>query len=381
MMVRQFTIAVPEEALLDLKHRLSMARWPTALDSSWEDGTSLDFLRELVDHWQNRFNWRTEEARLNHLPQFVALVDGTEIHFIHQKGVGPAPLPLVLTHGWPGSFTEFERILPLLTNPAAHGGDPADAFDVVVPSLPGYGFSSAPIKPGVGSRAIAGLWHELMTSLGYRRFGAQGGDIGSGVSTWLARLFPDNVCGVHLNYVSAGLRPALASGEELTEEERAYQTRAAAWALTEGAYSAIQSTKPQTLAFSLSDSPVGLAAWISEKFRAWTDCDGDLESILSFDVILTDISIYWFSGNLNASLRLYKENRQDPLTFEAGERLKPPVGVANFPKELPIPPRSLVERVANVTRWSDMPAGGHFAALEQPDLLANEIREFFRPLR
>jgi pimeloyl-ACP methyl ester carboxylesterase len=382
MIIRPFTIAITDEALLDLKNRLSMVRWPKALDdASWEDGTSLTFLHRLLDQWKNRFNWRAEEARLNHLPQFMGSVDGTDIHFIHQKGVGPEPLPLILTHGWPGSFTEFERILPLLTNPGAYGGDPADAFDVVVPSLPGYGFSSAPVESGVGSRDIAGLWHELMTSLGYERFGAQGGDIGSGVSTWLARLFPDKVLGVHLNYVSAGFRPTLPPGEELAEEERAYQMSVASWAASEGAYSAMHSTKPQTLAFALSDSPVGLAAWISEKFRAWTDCDGDLEGILSLDTILTDISIYWFGGNLNASLRLYKENRLDPLIFAPNERLTPPLGIAHFPKELPIPPRSWVERVANVTRWSEMPAGGHFAALEQPDLLANEIREFFRPLR
>ncbi|MBY3246203.1 epoxide hydrolase [Rhizobium laguerreae] len=382
MIIRPFTIAVPAEVLQDLKHRLSTARWPKALDeASWEDGASLAFLRRLVDHWQDRFNWRAEEARLNQLPQFVGSVDGADIHFIHQKGVGPAPLPLILTHGWPGSFTEFERILPLLTNPGAYGGDPVDSFDVVVPSLPGYGFSSAPLEPGVGSRDIADLWQELMTSLGYERFGAQGGDIGSGVSTWLARLFPDKVLGVHLNYVSAGFRPTLAPGEDPTEEERAYQMSAASWAATEGAYSAMHSTKPQTLAFALSDSPVGLAAWISEKFRAWTDCDGDLESVLSLDTILTDISLYWFSGNLNASLRLYKENRLDPLIFALNERLTPPLGIAHFPKELPIPPRPWVERVAKVTRWSDMPRGGHFAALEQPDLLAKEIREFFRPLR
>lgn len=290
-------------------------------------------------------------------------------------------MPLVLTHGWPGSFTEFEKIIPLLTDPQAFGGDPEDAFTVIVPSLPGYGFSSAPSTAGTGSRAIAGIWNDLMASLGYERYGAQGGDIGSGVSIWLARLFPAWVIGAHLNYVSAGLQPTLASPDDLTAAEQEFRTTASSWAATEGAYSALQSTKPQTLAYSLSDSPAGLAAWIIEKVQAWSDCGGDLKSILSFDTILTDISLYWFSNNLNASLRLYKENRLDPLAFSPCERLTPPVGMAHFPKELPVPPRSWLERVATVTRWSEMPAGGHFAALEQPQLLAEEIRAFFRPLR
>jgi pimeloyl-ACP methyl ester carboxylesterase len=382
MSISPFRISIPDEDIFDLKHRLAHTRWPNTLDAtSWEDGTSLAFLKKLVDHWSHRFDWRAEEARLNRLPHFKTAIAGLDIHFIHQRGTGPAPMPLVLTHGWPGSFTEFERIIPLLTNPGDHGGDPEDAFDVVVPSLPGYGFSSAPVETGTGSRAIAGIWHELMTSLGYSRFGAQGGDIGAGVSTWLARLYPEDVIGVHLNYISAGFQPALPPGEQPTQEESAYRQRISAWAGLEGAYSAMHATKPQTLAFALSDSPVGLAAWIAEKFRAWSDCGGDIESILSLDTLLTDISIYWFGGNLDSALRLYKENRLDPLSFALGERLVTPFGVARFPKELPLPPQSWVERVADVTRWSEMPAGGHFAALEQPELLAGEIRAFFRPLR
>ncbi|TWF54440.1 epoxide hydrolase family protein [Neorhizobium alkalisoli] len=382
MGISPFRINVPDEDISDLKLRLARTRWPNTLDAaSWEDGTSLAFLQKLVHQWSHRFDWRAEEARLNQLPHFKTEIAGLDIHFIHKRGTGPAPMPLVLTHGWPGSFTEFERIIPLLTDPGAHGGDPADAFDVVVPSLPGYGFSSAPLKAGTGSRAIAGIWHDLMTTLGYRRFGAQGGDIGAGVSTWLARLYPADLIGVHLNYVSAGFRPTLSPGEEPTQEESAYQQRVLAWSALEGAYSALHATKPQTLAFALTDSPVGLAAWIAEKFRAWSDCNGDLESIISLDTLLTDISIYWFSGNLDSALRLYKENRLDPLVFDFGERLAPSFGIAHFPKELPIPPQSWVERVADVTRWSEMPAGGHFAALEQPQLLAEEIRAFFRPLR
>lgn len=381
-MIRPFKIAIANEVLQYLKSRLSRVRLAGSLAAlSWEDGASLAYTRTAIEYWHTGFDWRKQEAQLNQLSQFTADINENQIHFVHEKGVGTAPMPLLLTHGWPGSFAEFEKIIPLLTDPETHGGDPEDAFSVVVPSLPGYGFSSAPQTNGVGSRAIAGMWNELMTLLGYDRYGAQGGDIGSGVSIWLARQFPDNVIGAHLNYVSAGLQPTLAQHEEMTAEEMSFGQIAASWAAAHGAYSALQSTKPQTLAFSLSDSPVGLAAWIIEKFQAWSDCGGDLGSILSLDTILTDISLYWFSNNLNASLRLYKENRLDPLTFAPGERIKPPVGMAHFPLELPIPPRSWVERVATVTRWSEMPAGGHFAALEQPQLLAEEIRAFFRPLR
>lgn len=381
MFHRPFAIDIPDRAVDDLRERLFATRWPKALDGdTWEDGASLAFMRRLVDHWANRFDWRAQEAKLNRLPQFMATIGDADIHFIHQRGIGPSPLPLVLTHGWPGSFVEFESILPLLTDPAAHGGDPDDAFHVVVPSLPGYGFSPAPTTAGQGSRAIAGLWHELMLELGYDRFGAQGGDVGSGVSVWLARLFPDETLGIHLNYLSPSFRPHVGY-RTVTPEEQSYLDRVAAWSTAEGAYAAMHATKPQTLSFSLVDSPVGLAAWITEKFRSWSDCAGDVESIASLDTLLTDISIYWFGGDLAGSLRLYKENRLDPLVLEPDERIRPPLGMAHFPRELPTPPRSWAERAFDVTRWSEMAAGGHFAALEQPDALAREIRAFFRPLR
>jgi pimeloyl-ACP methyl ester carboxylesterase len=381
--IQPFSIRVPNGALEDLARRLGAVRWPASFDSEgWADGASLLFVRRLWEHWRRRFDWRAEEARLNRLPQYKAKLDGREIHFVHQRGRGPAPMPLILTHGWPGSFAEMERILPLLTDPAAHGADPADAFDVVVPSLPGFAFSSAPSSAGVSSRTIARAWRELMSGLGYPSFGAQGGDIGAGVSMWLARLYPESVVGAHLNYIPGGYRPPLGPGSTpLTIEEQAFRDRAAMWASEEGAYAALQGTKPQTLAFALTDSPVGLAAWIVEKFRAWSDCDGDVERVFSLDTLLADICLYWFSDSLGASLRLYKENRLAPLAFEPGERVAPPLGVAVFPHELPMPPRSWVERVFEVARWTEMPAGGHFAALEHPQLLAADIRAFFRPLR
>ena len=381
--ISPFTLDVSPAQSEDLRRRLGATRWPTPLaEAGWQDGTEFAFLRHLLTHWQHRFCWPEQQARLNRLRHFIARIDGDDIHFVHQRGHGPAPLPLVLTHGWPGAFTEFERIIPLLTDPARHGGKAEDAFDVVVPSLPGFGFSSAPSRPGTSSRRVAQLWRALMHTLGYQRFGAQGGDIGAGVSVWLGRLYPQEVIGLHLNYMPASYRPTLGEGDPpLAPQEHAFLNQAADFAATEGAYAALQATRPQTLAFALTDSPVGLAAWIVEKFRAWSDCGGELERVISLDTLLTNLSLYWFSNSLDASLRIYKENRQAPLQFRSGERVTVPLRFARFPRELPTPPRCYVERVFSVQRWRDMPAGGHFAALERPVELAEEIRACFRPLR
>ncbi|WP_285426612.1 epoxide hydrolase family protein [Pseudomonas sp. efr-133-TYG-103a] len=383
MPIRPFTLAVPSEQLEDLQRRLRSVRLPEGLDPhSWDDGTATAFVQRLLNHWRERFDWRSVERRINQLPQFIADIDGQPIHFVHQRGNGPKPMPLIITHGWPGSFLELERLMPLLTDPASHGGDAADAFDVVVPSLPGYGCSPAPARPGVSSRQIAGLWASLMRTLGYTRFGAQGGDIGAGVSMWLARDNHAMLSGVHVNYIPGSFRPHTDDGPHaVTEQEQDFLTRSSQFAASEGAYAALHSTKPQTLAFALTDSPAGLAAWIAEKFHAWVDHPGDLETVVPLDTLLGDIALYWFGGTLDASLRLYKENRQNPLVFQADERVATPLGVAVFPKELPMPPRSWVERAFDVHRWEIMPRGGHFAALEQPELLAEEIRAFFKPLR
>jgi pimeloyl-ACP methyl ester carboxylesterase len=381
--IRPFVIDIPEERLEDLRRRLSTVRWPKPVSGAkWSDGADLEFLQRLTDYWLNTFDWRAQEKRLNRLPQFMATIDNQEIHFVHVRGNGPDPLPLILTHGWPGSFAEMEHVIPLLADPRARGGDPVDAFDVVVPSLPGYGFSPAPAVPGVSSRRIADLWQGLMAKLGYFRFALQGGDIGAGVSVWTARLFPEQVAGVHLNFIPGSYRPPF--GKELppvSQEEQEYLDKVADWTATEGGYAHLHATRPQTLSYALTDSPVGLAAWFVEKFRNWSDCNGDVEQAFGFDTLLTDISLYWFGDDINGSLRLYKENRLAPLTFNPGERVAPPLGVALFPRELPMPPRSWVERVLNVQRWSVLPRGGHFAALEQPELLAEDIRAFFRPLR
>jgi len=383
MQVKPFAIAISDEQLEDLGLRLRLTRWPDAIEGmGWEDGTDRAFLQGLAGYWQTGFDWRAQEARLNALPQFIAELDGIDIHFVHQRGTGPAPFPLVITHGWPGSFVEMEQIIPLLADPGGHGADPADAFDVVVPSLPGYGFSQRPSRPGFDPYQASDLWMRLMTGLGYERFGAQGGDWGASVSTWLAFRFPDHVAGLHLNFIPGSYRPPLGDGQPpLSEDERAFLDASLAWADAEGAYGHIQRTRPQTLAYALTDSPVGLAAWIVEKFRAWSDCGGDVERAFTMDALLTNISIYWFTSTIGSSMRLYRESGRRPLHFAAGEHVSPPLGVAAFPHELPMPPRAWVERVYNVARWTPMPRGGHFAAMEAPELLAEEIRAFFRPLR
>lgn len=383
MDLRDFKINVPDGQIADLKLRLRNTRFPAALDADqWDDGASLAFVRRLADYWLHQFDWRAQEARLNCLPQFQATVEGHDIHFVYQTGKGPAPMPLVLTHGWPGSFVEMERVIPLLTDPASHGGDAADAFHVVVPSLPGFGFSAAPAGPGVSAHHVAGLWLRLMNGLGFDRFATQGGDIGAGVSMWLARRFPEQIIGAHLNYIPGSFRPSLTGNVlPVSADEQAFLDTAAAWSAAEGAYAAVQSTKPQTLSYAMTDSPVGLAAWIVEKFRSWSDCDGDVERVFTMDQLLTDISLYWFGHMLDASFRIYRENRLRPLAFGPNERVATPLGVALFPHELPTPPRSWVERVFDVQRWTPMPRGGHFAALEQPELLVEDIRALFRPLR
>jgi pimeloyl-ACP methyl ester carboxylesterase len=291
-------------------------------------------------------------------------------------------MPLILSHGWPGSFLEMQRIIPLLADPGRHGGDPADAFHVVVPSLPGYTLSSAPSHKGTGPYEIAGLWHELMAGLGYERFGAQGGDIGAAVSTWLGVRFAESLAGIHLNYVPGSYRPPLGDGAPpLTADEQAFLDRSAAFAASEGAYAQLQRTKPQTLAVGLNDSPAGLAAWMAEKFYAWSDSGGLLAPVISRDTLLTNISLYWLTGCVGSSLRQYVEGSQRPLQFAAGQRVEVPLGVAVFPAELPMPPRSWLQRCFDVQHWSSQARGGHFAALEQPQLLAEDIRAFFRPLR
>ena len=383
MSVTPFTIAIPESEIEELRRRLRAARWPDQpTDTGWELGTDIAYLRELVAYWGSGFDWRAREAELNRLPQFKIDLDGTVIHFAHVKGKGGAGggLPLILTHGWPGSFAEFAKLIPMLTDPQAHGGDAEDAFDVVVPSLPGYGFSDPPASLGVDPFFIADLWAKLMTELGYPRFAAQGGDWGASVTTALGLRHPGRLVGLHVNYIPGSFQISEEAGA-FSEEERASLARRAEWAEAEGGYAHIQRTRPQSLAYALSDSPVGLAAWIVEKFRAWSDCGGVVERAITHDEVLTDISIYWFTQTIASSMRLYYEARLKPLRFRPGDKVRVPCAIARFPREIPIPARSIIERAYDLRRWAEMPRGGHFAALEQPELLAQDIRAFFRPLR
>ena len=383
MKVTPFAVSVADAALADLRRRLQLTRWPDEVgEGTWEYGMPHKVLRDVVEYWRGRFDWRAAERRLNGLPQFTIEIDGRNIHYLHVKGVDRDSVPLVLTHGWPGSFVEMYKIIPMLTDPASNGLPGFRSFDVIVPSLPGFGFSQAPVRPGTNSRAVAALWHTLMAELGHSTYFAQGGDIGSGVSTWLARLYPNAVRALHLNFISGGYQPPLTAADRpLSPAESEWLAARTLWAEREGGYGHIQATKPQTLAYSLIDSPAGLAAWMLEKFFAWSDGNDELTHRFDLDELLTNVSVYWFSGNVAATLRIYEENAREPLRFGSGERISPPLCYAQFPKEIINPPREWVERVFNVARWTEMPAGGHFAALEQPRALASDIHAAFAVFR
>ncbi|MBV9566648.1 MAG: epoxide hydrolase [Hyphomicrobiales bacterium] len=383
MAAERFSISVSDEVLADLSRRLDATRWPDEIENAgWEGGTNLAYMKSLTDYWRNGYDWRREESALNSLPQYRITLDGLGIHFVHQRAKGPKPLPIVITHGWPGSFVEMVKLLALLSDPAAHGASAEDAFDVVVPSLPGYGFSDRPRERGMHPNRIAALWARLMAELGYHRFGAQGGDWGSAVSSALGLDHPEKIIGVHLNYIIG--RFLLGGTLNQPQEDavaKQYLSQLREWWDGEGGYNHQQATKPQTLSYGLNDSPVGLAAWIIEKFQTWSDCGGELERVLTRDELLTNIMIYWVTQTIRSSTQLYYESRERPLRLSRENRVKPPVAVALFPREIPLPPRSLAERGYNIARWTVMPKGGHFAAMEQPELLARDIREFFRPLR
>ena len=383
MAIEPFRIDIAEAVLEDLRRRIGATRWPDEVDGAgWDYGSNLGYMRELADYWLTAFDWRAQERRLNGLPQFTAEVDGQRLHFVHVRGRGPNPMPLLITHGWPSTFWEMHKLIPLLTDPASHGGDAADAFDVVAPSMPGYGFSGKPTATGMSYRRVADLFGRLMTDeLGYARYGAHGGDWGGAVTASVAHARPDDVVGAHVTLVIGA--PYLGEGAApLTAAEKALQAEREQWRHAEGGYGHIQGTKPQTLAYGLTDSPVGLAAWIVEKFRTWSDCGGDIESVYTKDELLTNISIYWFTGTIGSSVRLYYESQRDPLQLGRDERIRPPAAVATFPKEIAHPPREWCERIfGDLRRFNDMPYGGHFAAMETPRELAEDIRGFFRELR
>ncbi|MEA2694011.1 MAG: hypothetical protein QOJ16_3398 [Acidobacteriota bacterium] len=364
-MIEPFEISVPEPTLADLRERLRATRWPAGVGEG--GGISRADMQEIVRYWLEDYDWREQERALNRLPHFrvdigdIGDMDGQRLHFLHLRSTSPDAIPLLLLHGWPGSFVEMLAIAPLLV----------PAFHVVVPSLPGDGFSDPSSTAGMSNARMAEIFAQLMTTLGYERFGAQGGDWGAGIATWLAVKFPSRLIGIHLNYIPGSYAPAVVA--PLSPEEEAFLAEKATWVEEQGAYGHAQRTRPLTLAYGLSDSPVGLAAWIYEKFREWADPG----SALSPDAILTNVMVYWVTNTIASSVRLYLESALTPLRFAPGERLAVPCGIARFPREAPFPPRAWVERVYDVKRWTEMPRGGHFAALEEPDLLAADVRAFF----
>jgi pimeloyl-ACP methyl ester carboxylesterase len=381
MNVKPFKIEMGRQILDDLRRRLENTRWPDEIaESGWEYGTNLSYLKELISYWQREFDWRKQEAALNQFSHYRAKIDGFGVHFIHERGKGKYPLPIILTHGYPDSFIRFLKVIPMLTDPERYGGDAEDSLDVIIPSLPGYGFSDRPRERGMSPMRIAALFHRLMTEgLGYKRFAAQGGDWGSGVTRQLALDFPESLVAIHLTDVPAWMY-INDPPPDLSEAERLYFANVRQWAMEEGGYAMIQSTKPQTLAYAMNDSPAGLAAWMIEKFRAWSDCGGDLESRFSKDELLTNLTIYWATETANSAFRIYYESQRNPAP-NAKERIRTPTAVAIFPKDLAPAPAEFAERVCNVQRWTEMPRGGHFAAWEEPELFVEDLRAFFRTLR
>ncbi len=379
-----FEINVSDEAIADLQYRLANARLPAQIPGTgWEYGTNAQYLKELIDYWQTRFDWREQEAQLNTLDQFMTTIDGLPIHFIHQRSSNPDATPLMITHGWPGSIAEFRHIIGPLTEPQQYGGNAEDAFHVVAPSLPGFGFSGEPQERGFNPERMAQMLAALMQRLGYDQYGLQGGDWGAIINRIHAHQFADRVLGLHSNFVLASPPEDPAIRDDVTEAEMTARRERQTFMADEVGYQQIQGTKPQTLGVALNDSPAGLAAWIVEKFHGWSDIDQQsvdgLDAKFSKDDMLTDISIYWFTASITSSARIYYENRNFPAAEPLGYVEVPTAG-AIFPKEIYLTPRRWAEEQYNIVSWTLMPRGGHFAAMEEPELLLDDIRAFFRSL-
>ena len=377
-----FSLHVEDHVLDDLRQRLAHTRWPDEPPGpAWSTGSSVAYMQALVEHWRTGFDWREHEAALNRLRQFTVPLAGIDLHYIHELGQGPAPLPLLLSHGWPGSVFEFRSLIPMLTDPARYGGDPADAFTVVAPSLPGFTLSFKPGQPRFGVEEMADAFATLMTDvLGYPRFAAQGGDWGSFITSRLGYSHAEKVIGIHLNLLAVRRDPQMLQNP--TAEEQRFLDELNHFLKEEIGYQIIQGTKPQTLAFAMTDSPAGLAAWIVEKFRSWTDNDGDPASAVPRDEMLANITLYWATGAIGSSYWPYYARLHREWPVPAGKTVDVPMGYVEFPREILHPPRSFAARqYSDIRRWTTQAKGGHFAALEQPEVLAHEIREFFRPLR
>jgi pimeloyl-ACP methyl ester carboxylesterase len=377
--IDQFHIEVPDSLLEDLRDRLERTRFPDQIEGTgWEYGIPIDYLRELVDYWRATYDWRTQEEHLNSFSHYRTRIDDQSIHFIHAKSAHTDALPILITHGWPGSVVEFLDVIPRLTDPESFGGQASDAFHVVAPSLPGYGWSEPPRTPGWDEHRIAAAFIALMGRLGYSRYGAQGGDWGAQVTSRIGALDSEHCAAIHLN-MALGVRPE--SDAPLTDEEQADLKAMRLFVKEESGYANEQGTKPQTLGVALNDSPAGLLAWIVEKFRAWSDCGGHPENCFTRDQLLTNVMLYWATQTSASSVRLYWESRQSGLSAQSLPFVDVPTGVARYPKEPLRWPRSWVERQYNVVHWASMERGGHFAAMEQPDLFVDDLRTFFRRVR
>jgi epoxide hydrolase len=374
--IEEFRIDIPQAELDDLRDRLGRTRWPDQLPGvGWDYGIALDDVRVLAEYWRTGYDWRVHERRLNSFPQFTTEIDGQVVHFLHVRSAAPGAMPLIMTHGWPGSVVEFMEIIGPLTDPGAHGGDPGDAFHMVLPSIPGFGFSGPTRERGWNVTRVARAWDTLMGRLGYQRYGAQGGDWGSAISRELGVIVPERMIGVHLNMLSPYVSGDLPA--DLSDSDRARVDRLRRFRLAGSGYSAIQSTRPQTVGYGLTDSPAGQLGWIAEKFGEWTD--GGLSAV-DRDQMLTNISVYWLTRTAGSSARLYYEAARSRASGPPAPSTVP-TGVAVFPEEIAAPVRRLAEQTNNIVHWSEFDRGGHFAAMEEPDLLVADVREFFRPLR
>jgi microsomal epoxide hydrolase len=379
--IRPFQIDVPQTELDDLHERLDRTRWPDELPGiGWDQGIPLGYLKELAEHWRRSYDWREHEARLNEIPQYTTTIDGQNIHFLHVRSAEPGALPLVITHGWPGSVVEFLKIIGPLTDPRSHGADPSQAFHLVIPAIPGFGFSGPTNEPGWSTARVAKAWAVLMDRLGYQRYGAQGGDWGSGISRDLGIANPDQVIGVHVNTLFTMVPQDPAELADLTETEQRHLERRKRFQSEGLGYGMIQSTRPQTLGYGLTDSPIGQLGWIAEKFKEWTDCTDRPEQAVDRDQMLTNVMLYWLTGTAASSARIYYDAARSGA-WGAPARLTVPTGVAVFPKDIGPAVRRFAESDNNIVHWSEFDRGGHFAAMEAPDLLVQDVRAFFQGLR
>ncbi len=383
MKIQPFTINISQADLDDLQERLARTRWPDELPGAgWSYGVPLAYIKELAEYWRSSYDWRKQEAKLNAYPQFAITIDGQNIHFLQVHSPEPEALPLIITHGWPGSFVEFMDMIGPLTNPRAYGGDPNDAFHLVIPSIPGYGFSGPTHEAGWNPQRVARAWAQLMKRLGYDRYGAQGGDWGSGISRALGRFDREHVIGVHVNTLTTFPSDDPAEMADLTEVEKERLKRMGQFRGGGMGYGMIQGTRPQTLSYGLTDSPAGQLAWIVEKFKEWSDSSGLPEEAVDREPMLNNVMIYWLTGTANSAARLYYESAQSGQSWGKTEPFDVPMGVAVFPYDIAPPIRRFAEREhQNIVHWSEFERGGHFAAMEVPDLLAGDIRKFFRRYR